>query len=281
MDRGRPGIYLLASYPKSGNTWVRALLEAWYQNGAVDINRMIHTTAIMRAQLFEDTLDVSPGDLTEAEIFRARPAMLRSLHAESAKADWHKCHDAFLPVPGGTEALIPPESLAGVILIVRDPRDVAPSLAAHSGLGLDDAIARMADAEAILGAKRRQAQVPQLVSSWSRFYESWLAAPVLRMEVVRYEDLLADPRAHLRRILALAGLDGGEERLARAVEAAGFTRLRRQEAEHGFREALPAASAPFFRQGRAGAWKNTLSPAQVARLTADHGPAMARFGYAV
>ncbi len=276
---GRPGLYLLASYPKSGNTWVRAMLEAWYQNGAVDINRMARTTGIMSAQLFEDSLDISPGDLTTTEIFRARPSMLHRLSAESTAAGWYKCHDACLPAPGGSEPLFPPESLAGVVLIVRDPRDVAPSLAAHGGASLDEAIARMANAEMIWGGKRHTTQVPQLGSSWSRFYESWLEAPIQRRLVVRYEDLLMDPLPHLRRILALADLDDGEARLAQAVAATTFSRLRRQEEERGFREAQPGASAPFFRQGRAGAWKTTLSPAQAARLAADHGRTMARFGY--
>ncbi|MDB5359285.1 MAG: sulfotransferase domain protein, partial [Rhodospirillales bacterium] len=39
------------------------------------------------------------------------------------------------------------------------------------------------------------------------------------------------------------------------------------------------ADAAFFREGKAGQWKKILSPEQVARIEADHGEQMRRFGY--
>jgi hypothetical protein len=58
-----------------------------------------------------------------------------------------------------------------------------------------------------------------------------------------------------------------------------FTRLKAQEQAKGFRERPPQADQDFFREGRAGQWKNVLTEAQIARLVHDHAEQMRRFGY--
>ena len=45
------------------------------------------------------------------------------------------------------------------------------------------------------------------------------------------------------------------------------------------RERLTVADDNFFREGRAGQWKEVLTQAQVDRIVRDHGEQMARFGY--
>ena len=37
--------------------------------------------------------------------------------------------------------------------------------------------------------------------------------------------------------------------------------------------------AAFFREGKAGNWRQTLTALQVARIVGDHGAVMRRFGY--
>jgi hypothetical protein len=66
--------------------------------------------------------------------------------------------------------------------------------------------------------------------------------------------------------------------LADAIERSSFGRLRAQEEKEGFRE-RPKAAERFFREGRAGQWKEVLTAQQVARVASDHGEQMARFGY--
>lgn len=281
MTKARDGIYLLASYPKSGNTWVRIMLESWYADGqAVDINKLGRTLGIMTQELFETVLDLSPGDLTLEETNRARPALARLLAREIDKVEWYKTHDANLPAPGAAEPPFPAETLRGVVLIVRDPRDVAPSLANHSGSSIDDVITQMANVDRMIARMGAGAQVPQLVSSWSRFQESWLDADVPLLPV-RYEDLSKDPANCLRAILDFAGLAGENDRIQRTVDSTRFEILQRQEREQGFREYSPKAREAFFRLGRAGGWRESLTSAQVERLERDHGAVMTRLGYRV
>jgi aryl sulfotransferase len=68
--------------------------------------------------------------------------------------------------------------------------------------------------------------------------------------------------------------------MRRAVAFADFAELKKQELDKGFREApRPQAGGNFFRRGVAGGWRDELSPEQVARIEAEHGPMMRRLGY--
>jgi hypothetical protein len=80
-------------------------------------------------------------------------------------------------------------------------------------------------------------------------------------------------------VVRFLGLDIQPARLDKAIEFSRFDRLRDQELRHGFVE-KPAVSSAFFRSGRSGGWREALSPAQAARLTADHRLQMKRFSYA-
>lgn len=267
----------LASYPKSGNTWMRLALISLRQGGAaVDINgnKLLDAAAYDRFR-FDTALEVESSCLSAREIDDARPAAYRALAVELAEPTVAKVHEAFLRTGDGQPAF-PPDITRGAVLMVRDPRDVAPSLAAHLGTSIDRAIAAMNDPGFTMGSN---AQLPQRVGTWSSHAASWLDQTEMPVTLIRYEDMLADPAAQLARAAAAFGFDAPPETLAGAVAATRFERLSDQEQSRGFRERSRSAQAPFFRQGRAGAWRTTLGPDQAARIEADHGAMMARLGY--
>ena len=95
---------------------------------------------------------------------------------------------------------------------------------------------------------------------------------------MRYEDMLAEPTktfGGLARHL-LFGAQAGE--IATAIERSSFQKLKSQEEQAGFVE-RPKEAQQFFREGRAGQWREVLTPAQIRRIVRDHGEQMARFGY--
>ena len=198
-----------------------------------------------------------------------------------ASARFVKTHDAYTRLVDGAPLLAGRQGADGAVLIVRDPRDVAPSLSHHGALGLDACITAMADpAYALRGELDRGSnQLRQQLRGWSGFIESWLAQTDLPTIVVRYEDMLTDPAAALGQVMDLAGDPKPVEALARAVALTQFAQLQRQEAEAGFRERWPGAKTGFFRRGEAGAWKDELTPDQAARIEAAHGAMMRRLGY--
>lgn len=273
------GFIWLASYPKSGNTWFRALLTAYEDSdGGVDINRLDGRHAA-RERLFERYLACDGALLTIEETFIARRTIYLHLAPHETAHAPQKVHDANLPLAGG-QLLFPPEATAATIHVVRHPFDVAVSYAYHLGLApdFDRCIDNMCDPDFRVDGLVF-AQMPQIQSDWSSHTMSWLAMPGRRL-TLRYEDMLADGESALTRALRVMypGAEPDPARVARAVEATSFGKLKAQETAGSFRE-RPPKSESFFRSGKAGDWQNHLTPAQCARLAETLAPAMQRMGY--
>lgn len=282
-------VYWLASYPKSGNTWMRLALRSLEAGGAPvrfddlddpwwqrDTASRVYGIASLRS-CFDNALDVESSDLTEDEIEALRGSVFQS--EPSAGTFIIKTHDAYLSSVG--VPLYPPEGTAGAVVIVRDPRDVAVSFASHCGTSVAEGVRGMnCDTYAFSSSSQKLSlQLRQLLTSWSAHVSGWLDAPVDKI-LVRYEDMLADMPGVLSRVAGFVGMAATAETVARACAATSFQRLRTQEDITGFRE-RPAKSAHFFRRGVAGGWKESLTAAQVAEIEKHHGAVMRRLGYEV
>ena len=268
-------IIWLASYPKSGNTWLRAFLHNYILQGNAphSINALTDLTAAESAAPFFNKYDPRPASaFTTEDAQRLRPLVHRDLTHLRDGFVCIKTHNARLAMHG--IPLITDEFTSGAIYMVRDPRDVAVSYSRYTGQSLDEIIAFMGNGA---GANRStDAQVFELLSSWSRHVESWVGStPRL---LVRYEDLLTAPAKSFARVMRFLGDQPDETRLARAISFSGFATLAAQEASEGY-AARRDAAAPFFRQGRSGAWRDVLTPSQSDRIVADHGAMMKNFGY--
>lgn len=274
------GFFWLASYPKSGNTWLRLFLESLAAGGTTpDINTfsLAGGHAAMRGE-FDRILDIESADLTDDEITRARPR-LYEIVAQAAKAPLlRKVHDAWELTPAG-EPLFPVDLTLGAIYLVRDPRDVAVSLVHHMNQTIDQVIARMGNPEAVMEVPRRRMprQLPQRLSTWSQHVEGWLGAPV-KLLPIRYEDMLSEPVPRFGEIARFLGRDDAPEKIEAAVNAVRFEHLRAAEEANGFVERQPKMDC-FFRRGIAGGWRDSLTPAQIARIEFDHGTMMRKLGY--
>jgi Sulfotransferase domain len=95
---------------------------------------------------------------------------------------------------------------------------------------------------------------------------------------MRYEDMLAKPQKTFGGLARHLLFKPSEDQLTDAVDRSSFERLREQEEKEGFRE-RPKQAERFFREGRAGRWKEVLTPEQVKRIVDAHGEQMTRFGY--
>jgi aryl sulfotransferase len=285
----------LASYPKSGNTWFRMLVAnlSAKDGKPVDINDLPERGGIASARApFDHLLLIDSGLLTHDEIDALRPRVYEELARGTEDDEYDapvdaptvrfvKVHDAYTLTPKGEPLLAGRRGADGAIVIVRDPRDVAPSLANHNRSSIDEAIAFMNDRQAGFCAKpeRLHNQLRQQLPGWSGHVASWLEQRDIPVHLVRYEDMQADAAGVLRAALRFAQRPATEEEIARAVACASFAELRRQEQDKGFREAPPRPDGQFFRRGEVGAWRDELSAEQVARIEAEHAPMMRRLGY--
>lgn len=275
------GIFWLASYPKSGNTWFRTFMRNLTEDGTapVDINDLSTGQIASSRYWLDEVLGFDTADLTPDEIIRLRPGVYDWSAAQSPEPGYHKTHDAWSLTPQG-QPLLGGQATRGALYLLRNPLDVAPSLANHNGTDIDTAITMMAQPEHALSQRRNglSTQVRQDMGTWSAHVLSWVDAPDLPCHVLRYEDMQADPLDAFGAAARFLGLPDDPERLAKAIGFSAFDVVARQEQEHGFRE-RPARAPRFFRQGRSGGWRTQLTPTQVDRITADQGAVMARFGY--
>jgi hypothetical protein len=274
-------IHWLASYPKSGNTWVRVLLSNYFSHleTPVDIHELETEGIACDRDAFDRFAGIAAADLTPGQIDHYRPLVYERMAEEHPWPLFIKIHDAYTIDPQGMPT-VTARSTAGVLYLVRNPLDVAVSFSHHLGQPLEAAIARMNDpASCFAGHSRRLSeQLRQRLLTWSGHVSSWLDGSGLPIKLVRYEDLLEHPAATFTGILQALGLAPDPRRVEQAVAFSAFPVLAAQESVHGFRE-RPRGDQRFFRQGRAGDWRDQLTPDQAGRIVAAHGPMMRRLGY--
>jgi hypothetical protein len=277
-----PGIVWLASFPKSGNTWFRIFLANLAAGGdePADINDLDERGGIASCRReFEAATLLDSGLLPHVDIDRLRPRIYERIAAETKAQRWIKVHDAYTLTESG-EPMLGRGAARAAIYLARDPRDVAVSLAHHNSTTIDAAIELMnlSDSALCRGRRGQPPQLRQQLRGWSGHAASWLDQNDVRVCLMRYEDMRADPHRAFAAALAFAGRPASDEDIARAIRHADFAELQRQERERGFTERT-SRSAPFFRAGRVGAWRGELSGEQVARVEAAHAPMMKRLGY--
>ncbi|PKN94114.1 MAG: sulfotransferase [Chloroflexi bacterium HGW-Chloroflexi-6] len=274
------GIFWLASYPKSGNTWLRIFLTNYLQNGdqPADINHLDGGPIASAREIFDDLVGVEASDLTLQEQELLRPQVYLQFAQELAQDEFLKVHDAYTLNSSG-QPLFPPEASRGVIYIMRNPLSVAPSLANHINKSIDEAITMLNNEQP--GENKRLAglgpQLPQRWLGWGEHVRSWSAPPGQRTLLVRYEDLKRQPFEAFRAIIRFSGLDDDEARIRKAIQFSSFEQVKKQEAEKGFRERIRPTS--FFRKGETAAWKSELTPEQIERILAFQAEIMRRYGY--
>lgn len=283
LNRKDPkGLIWIASYPRSGNTWTRAFLNALLNTmrdpsfSDIDINRIEEFTASESAAgQYRRFLGKSADKASTAEIAAARPKVQAAIVEALKRPVLIKTHNANTLDHG--VPIINLTVSAGAVYIVRDPRDVAISFAHLRNIPVDRMIDDLGTSGFGRPADRDNVRI--ITGSWSEHVKSWTDRPSPAVLVVRYEDLLEKPAETFGAIAGHLLVQPSPEQLQRAIAMTDFGRLRGQEEAAGFVEKPGASVEPFFRQGRAGQWREVLTEKQVARIELAHGPVMRRFGY--
>ena len=271
------GILWLASYPKSGNTWLRAFLHNLFRNTQTpfDINQMAELTAgDSQAQWYKHLDPRPPEALSQDDFARLRPKVHALISRSAPDTVMVKTHNALVEVGG--VPMITQTLTAAAIYVVRNPLDVVVSYAHHLGQPVDDVITHMETKGFLTPAS--EILVPEHLSDWSTHVESWTGRAHPQLHVVRYEDMSRRPGPTFRAIAAFLGLKPSRERLERAMRHSSFRVLRAQEDRAGFVERTPVQKS-FFRAGKVDGWRRVLDDAQVRRVVERHRAQMERFGY--
>ncbi len=272
-------IVWLASYPKSGNTWLRAfiynLIEQPATPGQID----------MLPKYFESESDprwylpLTGGralhDCSAEEIIAMKAGVHRQIAASRPRGSvFTKTHNQF-----GNYNEYPLHNISvmsGAIYMLRNPLDVVLSLSDHFGLSIDEGIDFMANEETATPSNLEN--VVSFLGSWSAHVASWTRQVHPQIIVLRYEDMLDKPLKAFGQVAKLIGLGKDKNPIKRAIRFSSFTELKKQESKQGFVERSPN-SRSFFRKGRKNQWVEGLSDDQVARMVEQHREQMHRFNY--
>lgn len=250
-------IFWIASYPKSGNTLARLVLQAAIQ-GNVDVNQLgdicpsWHGYVRYKMALYEN---ISNSPLGVGEERKYWDHLQREFLLDDKFQPGHqkykflKIHHALLKVSG--QLTINPELSGGILYFVRNPIDVAKSLSDFDGVTIRESAKNMVNSDFVAAGDRDQIRHGvELRSDWATHVTSWtehsLPLPTL---IIRYEDFMANPARTVEEILQITETVSLIT-ASKIAELTSFSNIKNQEQQHGFNEA--GLGPTFFARARVG-----------------------------
>jgi len=250
----RPQDVFLASYPRSGSTWLRFML---FQ--------------ILRRE--EAAFGKIEECIPEIDAHRRIPPIL------PAGGRLVKTHEQYR------------KDYTRAVFLVRDPRDVFLSCYARAvETGLAPLVSK-GDFDSFFLSFMEGRALQQ--GSWQAHTRSWLDSPLAKdgnLMVIRYEDLRRNSEQVLAEFLRFLGVTPDPQVVRTAIEHNSLQRMRAKE-DHARSsgESSPLLGSHksnredgrFVRQGAVGGWRSKFSDAQLCIVDQCAGDLLVRLGYQV
>ena len=270
-------IFWIASYPKSGNTWLRTLISAYYysKDGIFNQNILKNIGQFPEKRHFVD-FNYNPGNVTDTAKFWIKS---QEKINKDKKIRFFKTHNTFGKVNNCD--FTNKDNSAGCIYIVRDPRNVITSLENHYEMNHEKALKWITNLNKYIydvhKIKEDGYSNFQFISSWNMNYKSWNIQKKIPIKIIKYEDLLKETFFVFKGIVEFINktLNIKEkinnDKLKNSVNSTYFDTLKKEEKKSGFVEAVPSKKdgekIPFFNLGPENDWKKILDVDRQTRLT--------------
>tara|TARA_Y100000590_G_scaffold232017_1_gene261378 strand:- start:210 stop:1043 length:834 start_codon:yes stop_codon:yes gene_type:complete len=275
-------IIWLASYPKSGNTFIRSFLSAYYftKNGVFDFELLKFIEQFPDKQFFNGFIK------TKQEASEKWLPLQKEL-IESKKIKFFKTHSAYGSY--NNNPFTSSEVTIGGIYIVRDPRNIISSLMNHFSLEKEDALNMLFDENRGIKSKDNNFATYTFLSSWANHFKSWTNIKSFKTMLIKYEDLqnnnekiFVDLIKFINNLLNInQGID--YQKFKKALETTNFNFLKKKESEKGFLEAMFSEERdkkiPFFNLGFNNNWKDLLDKKTTEKIESKFQKEMKEIKY--
>jgi|TARA_S200000501_G_scaffold259568_1_gene243455 hypothetical protein len=256
-------IVWLASYPKSGNTWVRIFISTLLYSSEktkVDINKQ-HLKQFPNRSNFKN---LTNNFLNLDELSKNYISAQDIINLEKG-IKFYKTHSANWKNFDKNYYFTNYENSLGVIHIVRDPRNVITSiLDYYNKENYQEALNFLIDRGKVVGGTKHESGVPTILLSWADHYNSWKVFKKNYL-LVKYENLLTDPVNEFLKITDFLGsivkFKFEEKEILELIENCKFEKFSNQEDNHGFIDNSSTNKSlrkKFFKLGPNNNWEKLL-----------------------
>ena len=279
----------LASYPKSGNTLIRALLTSYFfsKDGVFNFEIIKKIKQFPHSGVFENLgIDIS----NEKEVVQNYIKAQESINQKNS-IQFLKTHSYLFNI--NNYPFTDLNNTLGAIYIVRDPRNVVTSYAHHNSITIKESADRMI-ASVEYGGKTSSDHISDrtkvYLGSWNSNYNSWKSFKSIgKYLLIKYEDILSNKEKVLINILefvhTLKGINFviDKKKVENVIKSTSFERMRSLEKKEGFIEAKvnlkTGKKIPFFNLGSNNIWKNNLEDEIRYKIENSFKNEMTELGY--
>ena len=278
-------IIWISSYPKSGNTWVRALLSSYFYskdgNFHFDLLEQIKEFPKHSDYLNEISVNSNLAEITKEWI----PAQRKLNLKHNNSTFFLKTHSAICNVEGSD--FTDKENSLGAIYVVRDPRNVILSLSNHFDYSIEKSLEMICNKKQIITnpTKENRHFGFTVVSDWQNHYRTWKNFKLVEVKIVKYEDLILSPKNTFISILNFINkfmqVDIDEDRIKNVLMSTEFSKLQQSENKYGFKESsnMSGFNKKFFNLGPKNDWKNLLKKEIKEKIENHFKEEMKELGY--
>ena len=259
-------IFWIASYPKSGNTWLRTLISAYYysKDGIYNENLIKNIGQFPEKKHFQGFNYLSQVAIDTTRFWLKAQEKIN----EDKKLRFFKTHNVFGSING--RKFTNRENSIGCIYIIRDPRNVITSLKNHYELDYPDALSWMLNPKKFIHdyENLREYGDFQFISSWENNYKSWKSQHEMPLKIIKYEDLMDKTYVVFTEIIKFINKitknseQINKSKIKNSIKSTSFNKLKTNEKKFGFSESIKSKKSnrqiPFFFLGPDNKWNKNL-----------------------